>query len=391
LQAPRIRVVADADGACPSDAPGVSFFTLVFRNLVRHRTRSLLTVLGIGIGITTVVALGAITSGFKASAQELAHIGGADFMVAQKGAADMTFSTLPEDDLAVVQGVEGVGRAWGALFVVSRVGANPFFMTWGIEHDALAAMGLDVTRGRLPVTSSEILLGQDAARSLGVALGDVVEVEGRSFTVAGVHETDARFEASGAYALLAGVQAAVRKPGLLTAIYVVVEGGAAVDEVMQRVTASSTRFAAISTADEYSQVDQGIELLDAANLAISLLAIVIGAIGVMNTMIMSVFERTREIGILRAVGWRSSRVVRLVIGESLTLCVVAAAVGILFGIGATRLVTLVPAIGSVLEPAYPPDLFVRGAVIAIGVALVGALYPAIRAVRLSPMEALRHE
>jgi putative ABC transport system permease protein len=111
----------------------------------------------------------------------------------------------------------------------------------------------------------------------------------------------------------------------------------------------------------------------------------------MNTMIMSVFERTREIGILRAVGWRGSRVVRLVIGESLTLCVVAAVVGILFGIGATRLVTLVPAIGSVLEPAYPPDLFVRGAVIAVGVALVGALYPAIRAVRLSPMEALRHE
>ncbi len=369
----------------------MSFFTLVLRNIVRHRTRSLLTVLGIGIGITTVVALGAITSGFKQSAQELAHIGGADFMVAQKGAADMTFSTLPVEDLATVEAVEGVERAWGGLLVVSRVGSNPFFMTWGIEPDALEQMGLAVTAGRLPVADSEILLGQDAARSLDATIGGVVEVEGRSFTVVGVHETSARFEASGAYATLVGVQEAVRKPGLLTAVYVVVEGGTGVDDVMRRVGESSTRFAAISTADEYSQVDQGIEILDAANLAISLLAIVIGAIGVMNTMIMSVFERTREIGILRAVGWRGSRVVRLVIGESQTLCVVAAILGLLLGIGATRLVTSVPAIGSVLEPTYPPDLFVRGVVIAVGVALVGALYPAIRAVRLSPMEALRHE
>jgi putative ABC transport system permease protein len=161
--------------------------------------------------------------------------------------------------------------------------------------------------------------------------------------------------------------------------------------VKKAVEASSDRFAAISTADEYASVDQGMKVLDAANLAISLLAVVIGAIGVMNTMIMSVFERTREIGILRAVGWRGARIVRMVLSESLILCLVATVVGVAAGIAATRAVLLVPAISTFLEPAYPPAIFVRALVIAVGVALAGALYPALRAVRLSPMEALRHE
>jgi putative ABC transport system permease protein len=172
---------------------------------------------------------------------------------------------------------------------------------------------------------------------------------------------------------------------------VVAEHGADIPALMQKIESMSDTYAAISTADDYSQVDQGMKVLDAANLAISLLAIVIGAIGVMNTMVMSVFERTREIGILRAVGWRGQRVVRLVLFESLLLCALGAVVGTVLGVLATRLVIFVPAVGALLAPTYPPGLFARAIAIAVGVALVGALYPAMRALRFSPMEALRHE
>ena len=150
-------------------------------------------------------------------------------------------------------------------------------------------------------------------------------------------------------------------------------------------------LAAIRDVDEYSKVDQGFEIVDSANLAISLLAVGIGAIGVMNTMIMSVFERTREIGILRAVGWRGSRILRLVVYESLFLCFIAAGVGVALGVLASRAVLLVPSISTFLVPTYPLEIFVRALAVGVLVALMGAVYPAVRAVRLSPMEALRHE
>jgi putative ABC transport system permease protein len=111
----------------------------------------------------------------------------------------------------------------------------------------------------------------------------------------------------------------------------------------------------------------------------------------MNTMIMAVFERTREFGILRAVGWRSSQIMRLVLTEALFLCLVAALIGTALGVLATRGIMLIDAVQGLLQPTYSLDVFVRAVVIASAVGLVGAFYPAYRAVRLSPMEALRHE
>jgi putative ABC transport system permease protein len=358
----------------------MSFLALVLRNLVRQRTRTALTVIGIGIGITTVIALGAVTSGLKGASEQMAHAGGADFMVAQRGAADLTYSTLPAADADRLARRPGVARAWGVLLHVARVGSNPFFLTYGARLDELAGIVPPLRTGRLPTTAAEIALGSRAAADLDASPGDTVVIDGRRFHIAGLYEGSVRWENGGGYAALAAVQALARKPGAITAVYVVAEPGVDPAELASQIEASSERFAAISTAADYADVDQGLRMLDAANLAISLLAVAIGAVGVMNTMIMSVFERTREIGVLRAVGWRGSRIVRLILSESLLLCLVATVAGVAAGLAVTRAVMLVPAVGSFLVPAYPPGIFVRALVIAVGVALVGALYPALRAV-----------
>jgi putative ABC transport system permease protein len=108
-------------------------------------------------------------------------------------------------------------------------------------------------------------------------------------------------------------------------------------------------------------------------------------------MIMSVFERTREIGILRAVGWSSRRIMRMIVQESLLLCAIAAGVGVALGLLASRAVMLIGTVRAFLDPSYEPAIFLRALGVAVVVALAGAAYPAFRAVRLTPMEALRHE
>jgi putative ABC transport system permease protein len=147
----------------------------------------------------------------------------------------------------------------------------------------------------------------------------------------------------------------------------------------------------ITSVGEYGKVDQGFEILNAVQLAIELLAIGIGGIGVTNTMIMSVYERTRELGILRAVGWSRRRIMLAVLGESLALCMLALVVGAGLGTLAGRAVTGLPQIGNLIEPSYDAAIYVRAAVIGLLVGLAGAAYPVVRATRLTPMEALRHE
>jgi putative ABC transport system permease protein len=238
---------------------------------------------------------------------------------------------------------------------------------------------------------ADVILGERAASDLGAAVGDSVVLDSREFTVVGIYRTGSLYEDGGAFANLATVQEIAAKSGVVTAIFVSAEAGVDPIALASEIEDRFPNLATISDVSEYGKVDQGITLLDAANLAISILAVGIGAIGVMNTMVMSVFERTREIGILRAVGWSGGRILRMIIGESLMLCLVAMVAGSIAGFLAIQGLLLVETIRSLLRPEYTVDVFVRGLVVAVVVALAGAAYPAFRAVRLTPMEALRYE
>jgi putative ABC transport system permease protein len=371
----------------------MSFFALILKNLVRQRVRTALTVLGISIGITTVVALGVITESLKATAGEIIQLGGADFMVAQEGAADLSFSIVEEEDAARLASHPGVERAEVALFHIVRVGSNPFFVLLGRRTEEVAANPPSLVAGDIwsPGSLDQVLLGQRAANDLNARVGDTVVIEDAEFTVVGIYQTGRLYEDGGAYAPLVTVQEMAAKIGVVTAVFITVAPDWEPAVVARSIEDAYPNLATISNVGEYQKVDQGVQLLDAANIAISVLAVGIGAIGVMNTMVMSVFERTREIGILRAVGWSGRRILRMIVSESLLLCTAAAIVGSALGVLATRAILLIDTVSNLLEPRYEVDVFVRALVVAVFVALAGAAYPAFRAVRLTPMEALRYE
>ena len=371
----------------------MTFPGLILKTLLRQRTRTALTVLGIAIGITTVVALGVITAGMKATASGLVTGGGADFMVAQEGSSDMTFSSVSDRDIAAVERRPDVARVTPFVVEVMRVASNPFFIVFGIRTEDMPREGVTLLNGRWPSgeDASEVALGQDAASKTGARIGEFMTLEHERFQVVGLYRGEDKMRDGGAFAPLRRVQKLADKRRVVTGAFVRVPPGHDPDEVAAAIEDDMPQLAAVSGADDYDEIDQGMKIMDATNLAISLLAVGIGAIGVMNTMIMSVFERTREIGIIRAVGWRGSRILRMIGFESLLLCLVASAIGTGLGVLASRAVLLVPAISSWIEPVYETEVFLRALAVGVLVALAGAAYPAFRAVRLSPMEALRHE
>jgi putative ABC transport system permease protein len=139
------------------------------------------------------------------------------------------------------------------------------------------------------------------------------------------------------------------------------------------------------------QGDTQIRLVKSMAWATSVIAMVLGSVGVLNTMMMTVFERTREIGILRALGWRRTRVLNLVLGEAAALGLTGSLLGTALGFAGVKALAQAPMASIFITADLPPAVLLVGVLLGLGLSLVGGLYPALRAAALEPSEALRHE
>lgn len=363
---------------------------LVWKNLRRRPVRTALTVAGMALGVSLIVALHAIAAGVRNTARDLIHVGRSDFGVFQEGAADLTRSLLPErlgEELARADGVERVAR----IFLrVERVGSRESFLVLGYARGEFPASRLVVVRGRT-ARGREALVGDTAARSLGLAPGDELVLRRGRFRIAGVYHSGDRFVDLGAVLPLAVVQELAARPGEVTTFGIVVEVGRRPADVARELERRFPGLVAVVEPGQAVRVDTSSRLILDAGWIFSLLALVVGGIGVTNTMAMSVFERVREIGILRAVGWRTTRIGLLVVSEALAIGLLALGIGLLAGFVAAEAFTDRGELAALVEADFTAGVFAWGLAFALGVALLGALYPAWRAVSLRPVEALRRE
>lgn len=365
---------------------------LIFKNVLRQKTRTLLTLVGISIGIATIIALGAVADGLKSTFEGIVNTGEADFIVAQAGTADLALSRIDEDRVRELKGIDGVAQAEGVSVGVTGYGDSPFFVIFGMREAGMELAGIHMVDGRHPIGDGEIVIGKIAKATTGVEVGDTMELFGSPQRVVGIFETGQQMQDGGGVMELTTMQELSRTGDKVTMALVKTEKNADINALTELIDdVHAGELITVKSVEEISRVDQGGQMIDAATWMISALAIVIGGIGVMNTMIISVYDRIREIGVLKAVGWKRRTIVSMVLGEAVIIGLASVVVG-----SALAMAVLIPlsnsaVVQSFLAPSYSWGLWAQATVVAVLVSVIGGLYPAWKAANFSPIEALRYE
>jgi putative ABC transport system permease protein len=310
-------------------------------------------------------------------------------LVVRKGSG---LQAQPFDDKAVndVKHVPGVDAATNLLVETLSIEEVPLMVVSGREWGSFLWQALILLDGRMPKDPSEhaVVLGKLAAESLNKKPGDTVTVETEDFTVVGIVDGKAFVENGSIFMDLAHLQRVMQKEGKINFLNIRVTPGHNVADVQKAVQQKLTGYR-VDTAHDVTANNDGVKTFEAMNWGTSAIALLVGTFGVMNTMFMSVFERTREIGILIALGWRRARILRMIVFESVALCFGAGVLGVIFGIVLLKVLAVTPFMSGKLEPYIGLDLVAFALALAVVVGLLSGLYPAMHCTKINPSMALR--
>ncbi len=382
---------------------------LAIRNLSRRRARSILTIIGVGIAIAFTVTILSMSEGLMVSFENSIAKQGADVVIVPKEAEAYPYpdvaafvGSFPEELLDEIEQVDNVGATFPVFtaipmdFMPEKPGAMPLLYGVTPEYFPEVVPFLGLAEGRYIEADDEftIVAGSGIARVAELSPGDSLEFRGKSFEVVGILESSGSMDDGMLYTPLKGLQEAYSKPGQLTFVPVKVNDISLAEATAQEI---SDRWPIVSAQTKKSLIDKFTDLMgivEAANVGLSTVALLIGILFILSTMIMAVGERVKEIGTMRAIGMHRSYIFQLVITESLITSLIAGVIGCLCGyllsLGITYILSEFFGL-TYFAPMVNARIFLTGIGIAIVVGALAGLYPAWRISKTNIVQALRYE
>ena len=357
-------------------------------NLRGRPGRTLLTALGTALGIATIIALLAVVGGVQQSAGSLVNLGPSEFGLFQSNAADPTSSILSTNLIAELDRTPGIAAASPLVLLVDDLPQAPGAIVFGADTHGFLAGGLVFSRGRLYQSGREIVLGDTLAQQLHANIGQILTIDHRRLRVAGIYHNGIAYQDDGAFVALATAQAISGLQAEATTIVVKLDPTTTPATARRTILRRFPGVQVITDAQQATRAGVSGELISQFGLVIVVLALVIGGIGVANTMLMAVVERRSEFAVLSAVGFTGPQIAGRVLIESILTTILGAAIGLIIGVIGAQL--LVHALGAqtFVSPHVTAWDLGRGLLVGVLLGILGGLYPAWRAAHVSPARVL---
>jgi len=405
----------------------LDYLGLSWHSIRNRKLRSWLTILGVVIGVTAIVTLISIGQGIQDSITgEFEKLGYNTITVLpgnldteRGGFGNASSGTDTYLDSTVIKNLEeikvsGATRTETGLINSDQLDGQAFLRVTGMSEEVLSNFddyfsGFPVEAGeRFSFTGAplEVVLGSGAAKDLGVSAGGTVRIEGKEFTVTGVLKPEDQGDGgfnfygdldSGIFVPLATMNDLYggenRASIVLAEVYEDSDVSSVAESVENAYTANDTASTTITTEDISNRVNNVLGTIQIALAGIAAISLLVGGIGVMNTMYTAVLERTREIGVMKAVGAKNGQILSLFLIESGLLGLVGGALGTLVGIGISLLAGrfIDQALSVPFAPSFQPGLIIGAIAFSFVLGSISGVLPARQASRLQPVEALRYE
>lgn len=374
---------------------------IAFRNTRRQKTRSFLTILGIVIGIAAIVALGAISEGLNYMvAKQMESIAG-KIIIYEKGSSMMTGYTgsdITQEDVDELADMDGIKDVIPMIFYMLDSGGGFQFsqpyMAIGLDPDKQdyfrgEKVGIEDGRELEEGDSGVTMVGKKFAEGYNLEVGDYVTINEEEFYVVGiVEQTDNGDIDNSAMIPLQELKDLIGSetyPFLLA----IPEDIDKAEDIAEDIKDQFEDFDVITEKELARTVAELMSNIQIFTFGIGGIAAFVGGLGVMNTMIMAVLERRREIGVFKAIGATDRMILRQFLTESALLSVIGGLLGIALGCLAAVAMGILS--GFAATPVITPGLLAGSFTFALALGLFGGLYPSIKAASLDPVEALRYE
>lgn len=370
----------------------MNLMSFAFRNLGRRPARSFVVSVSVGLAVASALSLVALARSIERGVGEGADERGADLTILSRNASDLFSGFIPEDTKDKIAAIRGVLAVTGELVTYAPVDHDQQKIVTGWAADSFFWRRMPVSSGRIPRSSERrvVVLGAGCAEALHKAVGDDLDILDASFRVVGIATYQSALNRSMIYMPLPDLQDIAFRQRQVTMFQVKVAPmlKEEVVEAIKREIAHMGPLVATPT-DQMLQRDRNLLVMKAVSRSVSSIAIVMGALSVLNALLMAVQERTREIGVLLAIGWSRTRTMASIMFEGGVIGVAGCSIGIPLSYGISLLFGYLPTIGDVLSFRPDPSMALLAIPASMALCVVGSLYPAWRAASMRPADALR--